>query len=277
MPNRWHPALNELISLLAGLYSDKGKARLAVWKAGLNPDDIEWEGVPPVVWMRIVEEAYLRRDSVPELIRIAKEDFPNKSQALDVIEQRLQQPAIAQPPSNAPRLSEGEWKASPVSMGCLEKVIGGQPTFLPISFLQVGLERSRSIARVNSPRGVGTGFLIHGNLLITNNHVIGSEADAKQSVIWFNYQRTPAGVEEPIAEFDLDPGAAFATSPAVGGNDWTAVSVESNALDDVNSQWGMFGTGRPDRQGGGLRQHHPAPRGPAEAGRLVPQRCRVCR
>jgi tetratricopeptide (TPR) repeat protein len=73
---------------------------------------------------------------------------------------------------NLPAFRRGEYQPQDederlaLLAGHLEKVIGGQPTFLPISFLQVGLERSRSIARVNSPRGVGTGFLIHGNLFL---------------------------------------------------------------------------------------------------------------
>ncbi len=78
---------------------------------------------------------------------------------------------------------------------------------------------------MNSPLGVGTGFLIAGNLLITNNHIIPSQTVAAATTVWFNYQQTPKGSEDQIAEFRLDPDAAFVTSPINGGDDWTAVRV----------------------------------------------------
>jgi hypothetical protein len=239
MTNRWNPALRGLIGLLAGLYPDKGKAQLAVMGAGLDPNEIEWEGVPRVVWMKIVEEAN-KRDLVPELIRVAKEEFLNKRQALEVMEEQLRQPPAAQAPRDVPKMDEGQWKAPAAAVSGLERVIGDQPTFLPISFLLVGLDRSRSVVRVNSPLGVGTGFLIAGNLLITNNHVISSKANASSTTLWFNYQQTPGGADAPIAEFGLDPDSAFATSPVEGGDDWTAVRVRDNAQGDANSQWGRL-------------------------------------
>lgn len=92
------------------------------------------------------------------------------------------------------------------------------------------------MVRVESPLGVGTGFLTRNNLLITNNHVISGPADARQSRIWFNYQKTATGADAQVAEFALDPDAAFATSPMQEGDDWTAVRVKGNP----NTQWGML-------------------------------------
>ena len=81
-------------------------------------------------------------------------------------------------------MGKEEWKASAAVTSGLEKAIGNQPTFFPISFLQIGLDRSRSIARVNSPLGVGTGFLNAGNLLITNNHIIPSQTVAAATTVF---------------------------------------------------------------------------------------------
>src|SRR5208282_4834500 len=87
MPISWNSAFNGLIPLLAGLYPDRDRARLAVRNAGLDPDEIEFDGVPKVFWLRIVEEAH-KRDKVPDLIQVAKDEYPNKRQVLEAAERQ---------------------------------------------------------------------------------------------------------------------------------------------------------------------------------------------
>jgi endonuclease G, mitochondrial len=93
----------------------------------------------------------------------------------------------------------------------VKEVVVGQDERLPVSFLEKGLEVSRSVARVLVPcvfDGVhnnrfvfGTGWLIAPGLLITNHHVVSArdeiespvknsdlEAQVNRSVIWFDYQ-----------------------------------------------------------------------------------------
>jgi hypothetical protein len=229
MPLTWNPALNDVILLLAGLYPDRDKARFAVKKAGMDPDEIDFAGTPKIFWMRIVEEAN-RRDKVPDLLAVAKGDFPNIDFAL--LDQQLRRPT----PPAVPRLSDDAWRGPASAVGGLEKVIGAQPTFLPISFLEMGLVRAKSVGRVESPSGFGTGFLMRNNLLITNNHVISSPVEARAAKVWFNYQKTATGADARVAEFGLDPDAAFATSPMAGGDDWTAVRVRG----DANAEWGVL-------------------------------------
>lgn len=131
----WHVALNDLISLLAGLYQDPDKARLAVRISGLDPNEINFAGTPKIFWMRIIEEAN-RRDMVQALINVAKKEFPNIN--FDSLEQQLRRPTLLTVPS----LSDSAWKGPVTAAGNLEKIIGDQPTFLPISFLETGLLRA---------------------------------------------------------------------------------------------------------------------------------------
>ncbi|MBI5715966.1 MAG: trypsin-like peptidase domain-containing protein [Chloroflexi bacterium] len=233
MPIGWNVALNDLIVLLAGLYPDREKTRFVVRRSGLDPDEIDFAGTPKVFWMRIIEEIN-RRDMVQSLIKVGKGDFPNVN--FDTLEQQLKQPALR----TERELKDNEWKGAIAGANNLEKIIGAQPTFLPISFLEIGLLRAKSVARVESPLGFGTGFLTHNNILITNNHVISSPADAQKTKIWLNYQRTMVGADTQVAEFTLDPEVAFATSPLDGGNDWTAVRVRGNP----NLQWGALELGK---------------------------------
>ena len=228
MPPFWNDALNDLILLLAGLYPDRDK-RFAVRRTGLDPDEIDFMGPPKVFWMRIVEEAN-KRDKVADFLKVAGDDFPNIDFAL--LDQQLRRPT----PPAVPRVSDDTWKGPATAAGLLEKVIGAQPTFLPISFLETGLLRAKSVVRVESSLGVGSGFLTRNNLLITNHHVISNTEEARAAKVWFNYQKTTTGADAHIREFKLDPDAAFATSPMDGGDDWTAVCVKG----DPNTEWGML-------------------------------------
>jgi S1-C subfamily serine protease len=223
----WNDALNDLIVLLAGLYPDRDKARFVIKQTRLSPDEIDFSGVSKVFWMRVVEEA-TKRDKIHALINVAKQDFDNVNFA--PLEQRLQEP---RKPSAARRITEYDWKGPATAVGGLEKVIGAQPTFLPISFLEIGLHRAKAVARVEGPQGFGTGFLTRNNLLITNNHVLPSPEEARGATVWFNYEETAA--DSSVAKFTLDPDAVFATSQATGGDDWTAVRVSGDT-----TPWGYL-------------------------------------
>ena len=215
----WNEALTGLLHLLASIYPDREKARLLVRRAGLDPDEIDIGGVPKVFWMRIVEEAN-RRGKVPALIGAAKSDFDNID--FTPLEGQLRQPGKT---VVEPDIPDGNWKGRPLDGPDLERVMGAQPTFQPINFLELGLLRARAVGRVAAPRGIGTGFLIQGNLFITNHHVLPNAADAQDSSVWFNYQTSLAGMDGPVTEVALDPDTGFATSPLDGGDDWTAVRV----------------------------------------------------
>jgi hypothetical protein len=89
MPLNWNPALNDLIGRLAKLYPERDKARLAVMRASLNPDKIDFTGSPEVFWLRITGEAN-RRDKVLELLKVAQEDFDNVD--FSDLERRLREP-----------------------------------------------------------------------------------------------------------------------------------------------------------------------------------------
>jgi hypothetical protein len=227
MPIGWNAVLNELIPLLAGLYPSGEKARFALRRAGLDPDEIDLVGAPKIVWFRIMEEAN-RHDAVREILRVAREDFPNVD--FDALERQLEAP----PPRGSRKLDE-DWKAPAGEGRRLEQLIGAQPTFLPIRFLEIGLVRARAVAQIRGPL-LGTGFLIRGDLLVTNHHVIATPEDARASKVWFNYQQTAAGTESPVEELALDPDAGFATSPDEGGDDWTAVRVQGAP----GARWGFL-------------------------------------
>ena len=105
---------------------------------------------------------------------------------------------------------------------------------MPISFLEAGLEISKSVVRVELENGMlGSGFLVNGNLLVTNNHVINSQDHARLATAQFNVQKNVDGLDLPSASFELDPGNGFATSVL---DDWTIVRIKGEA----NAKWGAI-------------------------------------
>jgi V8-like Glu-specific endopeptidase len=179
--------------------------------------------------MSILREARKSKTGLHEIARVAQKDYPNID-FLTIVRQ------VDESAFKGPKLHEADWKGPPTVDERVEKIIGEQPTFLPISFLEVGLERARAVARVVCPGGLGTGFLTRDNLLITNNHVISSPEEARDARIQFNYQETAKGLATQVAEFRLAPEEGFDTSTMNGGDDWTAVRVKG----DPSREWGAL-------------------------------------
>lgn len=104
-----------------------------------------------------------------------------------------------------------------------EKISGGAD-FLPASFLYRGADAAASVCRINLPGGSGTGFLIAtANFIVTNNHVIGDEDEAREAVAEFNFEEGGASLM-----VNLDPDRFFVTSTEL---DFTIVGCNDPALE----------------------------------------------
>jgi V8-like Glu-specific endopeptidase len=112
----------------------------------------------------------------------------------------------------------------------LERIIG-QSHLMSSFFLPLGAERARAVGRIVTQRGagVGTGFLISPQLLMTNNHVIESVGRAARCRVEFDYVRRFDGRIADTQVFDLRPGEFFLTSEDRDGLnlDYTIVAVEA--------------------------------------------------
>jgi hypothetical protein len=128
----WHPALNDLIPVLARLYPDRDKARLVVRKADLDPDNMDLAGAPPTFWLRIIEEAN-KRDKVSDLIGVVRGEFPNVD--FSDVEQRLREPARPQRNVSPPRSGPGCLGRAVRLVGCATiLVVGAWGAVLAIIF-----------------------------------------------------------------------------------------------------------------------------------------------
>lgn len=117
----------------------------------------------------------------------------------------------------------------------LEKIIGSN-NLKNIAWLEVGLQCSMAVGRIVTPEGIGTGFLIHGRLIVTNHHVLPTADIAGRSVVNFNYQQDVRGQMLEHFTYTLEAGR-FASSCE---RDVTVVGVKQAANNPDLQSWGRL-------------------------------------
>jgi hypothetical protein len=215
--------LSNLNEVLANLYPMDSDARRMALKSNLPLAHIQFENKAINTWFNVLYFAN-QRDKVDDVVANAIEENPG-DEALLSARERQPPPVVKGPEAKA-------W-SGPSAAASLEKLMGAESTLVPITYLEMGLARARSVVRVKRDDGSsGTGFITAGGVLITNNHVLPDAAAAGASVVQFNYQQTVAGLDAPLEEARLRPDT-FRTSIT---DDWSAVTVDG----DAPSRWGML-------------------------------------
>lgn len=220
----WDSSLTNLRNVLAGLFPTVQDSYRVVDAAGLLRTHIRFDPAAITNWHNILDEAN-KRGMVPAIIVEARAEYPENQELKLALSDDLL-------PVRGPQIGEEVRWRGPNDAYPLEKIIGAQSTLVPIRFLEIGLLRARSVARIVSGDGSrGSGFLTENNLLITNHHVLKDAVAASQAVVQFNYQETTDGSDAPYEEYRCAPGDGFATSEV---DDWTAVRLDG----DANQKWG---------------------------------------
>lgn len=228
----WDNNLVNLRDILADLYWDKPESRRIVQQAGINPAFISFKDSAINNWHFILD--YARQDTtfVSSIIDVAiSEQLPEKKELLA----RAKEHKLNLRGTDITK--DVSWKR-PLDSEILETITGKQSTLLPISFLEMGLERAKAIARIDlGELGTASGFLIDDDLLLTNNHVLEDERQARVAKAQFNYQRTLGGLNASFDEYDLDPDGLFKTSE---NDDWTVVKVKPKQGKLAGEKWGSL-------------------------------------
>ncbi len=106
-----------------------------------------------------------------------------------------------------------------------ERIIG-ENNLTSVNFLSRGIKAANAVCRIKVPSRSGgwhgTGFLIGPELLMTNNHVLSSSAEAAQAEAEFGYEHDSEGALQTPVRFNLSPHDIFFTSIDL---DVTLVSV----------------------------------------------------
>jgi V8-like Glu-specific endopeptidase len=215
---------------LARKYPLQNDARMFVEDVGLDPIRIEFSARADHTWFSILEEARKQGDRrVQAVIEHALQQFPD-----DEGLQRLRDGAALRY-AEGPDLTALGWRAP--KKANFERLISGTSSLVPVSFLEVGVQRARAVARIKCrDGGLASGFLLPGDLLVTNHHVLKRPESAAGAVAGFNHQKTVDGRDAETREYPLEPGVFFTTSEA---DDCTIVKVGG----EPSARWGAIEIG----------------------------------
>ncbi|MFM7264459.1 MAG: trypsin-like peptidase domain-containing protein [Cyanobium sp.] len=101
-----------------------------------------------------------------------------------------------------------------------------------LRFFEQGLRVANAVGRVHirdergQSQGYGTGFLVSPRLLLTNHHVLASAAQAKRSMVEFNFQESANAEMMPSRTFALAPSTLFLSDADL---DYALVAVAADA------------------------------------------------
>ena len=225
----WNQNLTNLRDWFADRYYTLDQSRRVVTEAGLSPRYITFDSQPVTNWFNILTYAD-HQNAVGAVIDAAKEEHSSQAEWLEAAKA-----GVLTAVTGVDIEDDVAWQGE-LDEDTLEKIIGGRSALLPIHFLELGMQKARSVVRIELPNGEsGSGFFTDNNLLITNNHVLPSPEDARKAKVQCNYQRTAALRDAPVEIYTLDPDEGFATSPKEE-HDWTAVRVQGNP----NAKWGAL-------------------------------------
>lgn len=140
-------------------------------------------------------------------------------------------------------------------------VLIGRNDLLPVAFLQQGMNAARGVVLIRED-GVpkGTGFLTHGNLLVTNHHLLPDAEAAGRVTVEFGYQQNAAGEIVSGPRFRLDAARFWITSPT-GELDCTLVALGDAAGGSGDAPRPLTLDDRHDKHALGISLnliHHPA-------------------
>jgi V8-like Glu-specific endopeptidase len=138
-----------------------------------------------------------------DTIKILAENNPKKIIKLDS-EQRIKERENRLAQQRSPDLT-------------IERIITGND-LMPVFYFEKGRKTADSICRIEimdgngNVMGHGTGFMVSSSLLMTNNHVLTSKEDCKNSIAQFNYEKSEDLFDKQHISFRLEPDKFFYTN-----------------------------------------------------------------
>ncbi len=225
----------KLMEELPLMQTYRGRRRLLEY-AGLKQviSQIDLEGNPFIVSGEIISalEVFGRvtyeHESLGMLLNTIKEFLGSYDGKTAFIDKLLKDYDLMRPVKKLEKPTN--WKTKFDYEDTLEKVIG-ENTLRHISFLEHGIKAARSVAFIEMEDGMGTGFMISPNLLLTNNHVIPNKRLLGKTKVRFNYQLSLQGREEKTTDYTVKASGIFRTNEEL---DYTVVQIDGSSGDN----WG---------------------------------------
>jgi V8-like Glu-specific endopeptidase len=202
---------------LAELYSKDRDQRMVVQALGLPTAQIGFSDISDHSWFDIINKASNMGRMDALLTYVLNDEGKGKGNA--VLERLRDDQRVAL--VDAPNITV--WNGQRNATQQLEKVMGTRNTLVPVRYLALGVERAAAVVRIDRPDGsMGSGFLVEGDLLVTNHHVLENADIAGQSVAVLDFEEPRAGLAKATQRVALEPNRYFKTSAT---DDWTVVAI----------------------------------------------------
>jgi len=112
-----------------------------------------------------------------------------------------------------------------------ERVLNEAEEFLSVLFIKRAAIVNKSVGRIvarGTRRGFGTGFLVAPGVLITNHHVLGTPADARNAAVEFDYELNARYRQLSSETFEFKPQDLFFSDRSL---DFALVAVSETGID----------------------------------------------
>jgi V8-like Glu-specific endopeptidase len=228
------PEVKKTLAALSSIYRISDIERI-VLDVGLPAGEVTWETRPALIWRSVFETAAGKK-KVGRLLETIAELYP----ALRVTFDEVHSPDPIRPEPEPGDLASRDrafpsWKNFSENGRAEAVIVAGQPTFVDISFLALGLARARSVCRLVTwfpGGGSGTAFRVGERHLLTNHHVLHDHDDGDRKVIsvqaWFNYETDERGALRPIRQIDCDPDSVVGEK----AEDWALIQTSVSIPDE---------------------------------------------
>lgn len=108
----------------------------------------------------------------------------------------------------------------------LERKLGGLNNLLSVEYLEAGREAARAVIRISTPLGVGSGFMVSPNIVVTNHHVISTLKVGQHASFDLFAEETTINPNFPASTQFFDPSKFFFTDEDL---DITFIAVEQES------------------------------------------------
>jgi hypothetical protein len=223
------PQVRALHAILARTLYQPSDVQAVVIASGMNPATVTFTGNSATQWYSLLTEARAQ-ELLPEVLAAVRTRQPALGRRIDEL---LDDRPVLDPATGVPDGLSSPKGAGWQGFGAERLVVEGVDTLLGVSFLGVGLERSRSVCRITSTfvddAAHGTGCLIGADLLLTNHHVLHDWNDhdrpARLVEAWFDYELDAAGATRQMSVASGDATTIMGERE----HDWAVVRIATPA------------------------------------------------
>jgi V8-like Glu-specific endopeptidase len=239
-PVQWQAAdVQKLLRILESIYR-REEIETIVENAGLPAYKVRWSAQPAITWRSIYEVAAGQK-RVPAVLDTVVQERPALEASIDELRSAKGEVVADElPASDSGRraFDADGWKNFSDDGHAEAIIVAGQPTFVDVAFLALGMDRARSVCRmaVRFPEeGSGTAFRIGPRHLLTNHHVLyDHERDDRRATAadaWFNYEADVEGRAKKVVQIACDVESIVGEKE----DDWALIHTTAPIPDDFPS------------------------------------------